>query len=151
MLRGHQLASIAILASLILSGCAGSRDSDQAEAYNAFAIRAAEAELWNEAVFRLKQVINVDPVNSKAYNNLGVAYEALGNIDEAVAAYEHATELEPDNKYYRLNYRRCRIHVRRSGADADTAQLAEEGAPPKKKEQNSIFETRFQVKTEICK
>ena len=130
MLRSKQLASIAILACLILSGCALSRDVDQIEAYNQFAIKAAQAQLWNEAVFRWKQVIDVDPENAKAYNNLGVAYEALGSIDEAVAAYEQATELEPDNKYYRLNYRRCRIHIRRSGADDEDTLWSEEEEPP---------------------
>lgn len=127
MQRTNRLASIAILTCLILSGCAISRDVDQIEAYNQFAITAAQAQLWNEAVFRWKQVIDVDPENAKAYNNLGVAYEALGNIDEAVAAYQHSTELEPDNKYYRLNYRRCRIHIRRSGADdGEVPQLEED-------------------------
>ena len=130
MLKYNRLASIAILACLILSGCALSRDTNQIEAYNQFAIRAAQAQLWNEAVFRWKQVIDVDPENSKAYNNLGVAYEALGDTDEAVAAYQRATELEPDNKYYRLNYRRCRIHIRRSGVDdEDAPQLEEEESP----------------------
>lgn len=130
MRRTHQLASIAILACLILSGCAISRDVDQIEAYNQFAIRAAQAELWNEAVFRWKQVIDVDPENAKAYNNLAVAYEALGKIDEAIAAYQRATELESNNKYYRLNYRRCRIHIRRSGADdGDGPQLEEDDSP----------------------
>lgn len=130
MLKYNQLASIAIFTCIILFGCAGLRDTNQTEAYNRFAIRAAQAQLWNEAVFRWKQVINVDPKNSQAYNNLGVAYEALGNTDEAVAAYQRATELEPDNKYYRLNYRRCRIHIRRSGVeDEDAPQLDEDELP----------------------
>ena len=130
MLKYSRHALLAILASLILSGCAISRDINQIEAYNQFAIRAAQAQLWNEAVFRWKQVIDVDPENSKAYNNLGVAYEAIGNVDEAVAAYQRATELEPGNKYYRLNYRRCRIHIRRSGVgDEDTPQPEEEESP----------------------
>ena len=130
MLKYNQLASIAIFTCIILFGCAGLRDTNQTEAYNRFAIRAAQAQLWNEAVFRWKQVINVDPKNSQAYNNLGVAYEALGNTDEAVAAYQRATELEPDNKYYRLNYRRCRIHIRRSGVeDEDAPQLEEDELP----------------------
>ena len=130
LIKYNRIAWIAILAYLILSGCAISRDTNQIEAYNQFAIRAAQGQLWNEAVFRWKQVIDVDPENSKAYNNLGVAYEALGKIDEAVAAYQRATELEPNNKYYRLNYRRCRIHIRRSGVDdEDTPQPeAEESA-----------------------
>ena len=47
-------------------------------------------------------------------------------MDEAIAAYQRAAELEPNNKYYRLNYRRCRIHLRRSGGnDEDAPQLDE--------------------------
>ena len=131
MLRYIRPASIAIIGCLILFGCAGSRDATQTEAYNRFAIKAAQAQLWNEAVFRWKQVINIDPEDSKAHNNLGVAYEALGNIDEAIASYQRAAELEPNNKYYRLNYRRCRIHLRRSGGgDGDAPQLEDEEEPP---------------------
>ena len=128
MLNYSRLASIAILLCLLLSGCAGLRDTSQTEAYNRFAIRAAQAQLWNEAVFRWKQVINIDPEDAKAHNNLGVAYEALGNMDEAIASYQRAAELEPGNKYYRLNYRRCRIHLRRSGGNEEDAPALEE--PP---------------------
>jgi tetratricopeptide (TPR) repeat protein len=126
VLKYYQLASIPILACLILSGCAVFRDTSQTEAYNRFAIRAAQAQLWNEAIFRWKQVITVDPDDSKAHNNLGVAYEAVGKMDEAITAYQRAAELEPDNKYYRLNYRRCRIHLRRSGLDDEDASQPEE-------------------------
>lgn len=127
MLRYGQLVSIAILLCWVLSGCAIiSRDVTRTEAYNRFAIRAAEAQLWNEAVFRWKQVIDIDPEDAKAHNNLGVAYEALGNMDEAIAAYERAAALEPNNKYYRLNYRRCRIHLRRSGENETDATELEE-------------------------
>lgn len=127
VLRYGQLALVAILLCWVLSGCAIiSRDVTRTEAYNRFAIKAAQAQLWNEAVFRWKQVISIDPEDSKAHNNLGVAYEALGNMEEAIAAYERAAELEPNNKYYRLNYRRCRIHLRRSGGDdKDIPQLEE--------------------------
>jgi Flp pilus assembly protein TadD len=128
VLKYGQLALIAILLCLILSGCAGLGDVTQTEGYNRFAIRAAQAQLWNEAVFRWKQVISIDPEDSKAHNNLGVAYEALGNMEEAIASYQRAAELEPNNKYYRLNYRRCRIHLRRSGGDDEDAPELEE--PP---------------------
>ena len=129
MLRYSQLALVAILLCWVLSGCAIiSRDVTRTEAYNRFAIKAAQAQLWNEAVFRWKQVISIDPEDSKAHNNLGVAYEALGNMEAAIAAYERAAELEPKNKYYRLNYRRCRIHLRRSGGDDENTPQLEE--PP---------------------
>ena len=121
MLKYNCLVSSALLACLFLSGCALFRDTSQTDPYNRFAIRAAQAQLWNEAIFRWKQVINIDPDDSKAHNNLGVAYEAIGNMEEALAAYQRASELEPDNKYYRLNYRRCRIHLRRSGGDNENA------------------------------
>ena len=119
MLKYRCLVAITIVAFLMLSGCAVFRDTPQTDAYNRFAIRAAQAQLWNEAIFRWKQVINIDPDDSKAHNNLGVAYEATGDMDAALVAYRRATALEPDNRYYRLNYRRCRIHLRRSGADSE--------------------------------
>ena len=125
MLR-YNLAPIAIIVCLMLSGCAILRDTSQTEAYNRFAIKAAQAQLWNEAVFRWKQVINIDPEDAKAHNNLGVAYEALGNMEEAIASYQRAAELDPKNKYYRLNYRRCRIHLRRSGGNDEDAPELEE-------------------------
>jgi len=128
VLRYGQLASIAIFFCLVLSGCAGFGDVTRTEAYNRFAIKAAQAQLWNEAVFRWNQVISIDPEDAKAHNNLGVAYEALGNTDEAIASYQRAAELEPNNKYYRLNYRRCRIHLRRSGGDDEDAPQLDE--PP---------------------
>lgn len=126
MLKYSQFALIAILLCLILSGCAGFGDTTRTEAYNRFAIKAAQAQLWNEAVFRWKQVISIDPEDAKAHNNLGVAYEALGNMEEAIASYQRAADLEPKNKYYRLNYRRCRIHLRRSGGDDENAPQLEE-------------------------
>ena len=129
VLKYRCLAAITILAFLTLSGCAAFRDTPQADAYNRFAIRAAQAQLWNEAIFRWKQVININPDDSKAHNNLGVAYEAVGNMDAAFTAYQRATELEPDNRYYRLNYRRCRIHLRRSGGDSEDISKIEEDKP----------------------
>ena len=112
-------ALISAVALLVLLGCATSRDRTRVSDYNQFAIKAAQAELWNEAIFRWQQVVTMEPKNAKAHNNLGVAYEALGKTDNALAAYQRATKLAPDNQYYRLNYRRCRIHVRRRGMPED--------------------------------
>ncbi|MCE2402400.1 tetratricopeptide repeat protein [Candidatus Poribacteria bacterium] len=111
-----QLLSIFIILTLI--GCA-SHDTTSVQAYNQFAIKAAQAGLWNEAIFRWKQAVSIDPDNAATHNNLGVGYEALGKITEAVSAYQRATELDPESKYYRINYRRCRLHIRRSGTDSE--------------------------------
>ena len=82
--------------------------------YNQFAIQAAKSQLWNEAIFRWKRILEINPQDAHAHNNLGVAYEASGKIDEAIEAYKRATELDPTNKYYRFNYRKCRLHVQRN-------------------------------------
>ena len=109
-----QFVSVFVLLTLI--GCAA-HDTTRVEDYNQFAIKAAQVGLWNEAIFRWEQVVSIDPDNAAAHNNLGVGYEALGKITAAVLAYQRATELDPESNYYRINYRRCRLHIRRSGTD----------------------------------
>ena len=94
--------------------CGTLQDQPTIDQYNQFAIKSAELQLWNEAIFRLQHILKIEPQNAKAHNNLGVAYEAVGKIDEAIKAYERATELEPENKFYRFNYRKCRMHVQRN-------------------------------------
>ena len=61
-----------------------------------------------------KRVLEIDPRYAQAHNNLGVAYEALGKTDEAIEAYKRATELDPTNRFFRFNYRKCRLHVQRN-------------------------------------
>ncbi len=119
MLKQNVSVFISAVTLLTLLGCAPVRDRTRVSDYNRFAIKAAQAELWNEAIFRWQQVVAMEPNNAKAHNNLGVAYEALGKTDDAIAAYQRATKLAPGNQYYRLNYRRCRIHVRRRGIPED--------------------------------
>lgn len=95
---------ISLLFSMVLlSSCGASR----LEQYNHFAIQCAKAGLWREATFRWKQVLELSPNHAPAHNNLGVAYEAIGEFDNAIAAYDNALQLEPDNRTYELNRARC--------------------------------------------
>ncbi len=71
-----------------------------------FGRRAAEFDLWNEAIFRWEKVVLVDPDNSDAVNNLAVAYESVGNYDRARDLYQNALELDEDNSSIRQNYKR---------------------------------------------
>ena len=105
--------------------CGPLQDQPTIEQYNQFAIKSAELQLWNEAIFRWQHVLRIEPQNAKVYNNLGVAYEAVGKIDEAIEAYERATELEPENRFYRFNYRKCRLHVQRNRVKLPPAEKAE--------------------------
>ena len=114
----------------VIISCGPLQDQPTIKQYNQFAIKSAELQLWNEAIFRWQHVLKIEPQNAKAHNNLGVAYEAVGKIDEAMEAYERATELEPDNRYYRFNYRKCRLHVQRNRVKLPPAEKAETSEQP---------------------
>jgi Flp pilus assembly protein TadD len=77
---------------------------DDSKAQVDFGIKAAQRELWNEALYRWKRAVEVDPTYAAAYNNLAIAYEHNGRFDEARAAYEKALELEPNNVLIKQNY-----------------------------------------------
>jgi tetratricopeptide (TPR) repeat protein len=102
-----------IITLLAIIGCGISNDQ-LIQQYNDFAIRSAQANLWNEAILRWQRIIEIDPQNAKAHNNLGVAYEATERFDEALAEYEAAIELDPSNKAYRRNLFQCQRNKRRS-------------------------------------
>ena len=125
----HSSAFLLISSFIALSGCGISHDEASIDQYNEFAIRSAKSKLWNEAIFRWNQVLDIDPQNARVYNNLGVAYEAQGKIDEAIESYKRATELDSRNKYYRFNYRKARLHVQRNKKD-QAAPNEEEAEPP---------------------
>jgi tetratricopeptide (TPR) repeat protein len=50
------------------------------------------------AVRRLNRVIELDPGFLKAHDNLGLCYEALGQLDEAVRSYREAIRLNRERK-----------------------------------------------------
>ena len=114
----------------VIIACGTSHNQPTIEQYNQFAIKSAELQLWNEAIFRWQHILKIEPQNAKVYNNLGVAYEAVGKIDEAIEAYERATELEPENKFYRFNYRKCRMQVQRNRVKSPPAEEEDTPNPP---------------------
>jgi tetratricopeptide (TPR) repeat protein len=52
-----------------------------------------DAQQYNAAIARLQQVIKIDPDMSRAYDRLGLCYDYLGKLDDAIAAYQHAVTL----------------------------------------------------------
>ena len=104
-----------ILIILILPGCLA--EKNLIDRYNEFAIRAAKEGLWREAAFRWERIVEIDPRNAKAHNNLAVAYEALGKPDEAERHYKLALEIDPGNKAIQKNYIRFKkLQERRRGS-----------------------------------
>ncbi len=70
-----------------------------------FGIKAAEKQLWDEAIFRWKKVIELNPASAAAHNNLAVAYEKKAQWEDARREYQRALELDPDNEHIQSNYK----------------------------------------------
>ena len=114
----------------VIVACGSSHNQPTIQQYNQFAIKSAELQLWNESIFRWQHILKIEPQNAKAHNNLAVAYEAVGKIDKAIEAYERATELEPENKFYRFNYRKCRMQVQRNRIKPPPVEEEDPPNPP---------------------
>jgi tetratricopeptide (TPR) repeat protein len=52
-----------------------------------------DAQQYATAIQRLERVIAIDPHYMKAYDNLGLCYEAAGRLDDAVPTYQRAVDL----------------------------------------------------------
>jgi len=62
-------------------------------------INFAKNGLWNEAIQSWESEVKNHPDNAKAFYNLGIAYEALGEIDKAEGAYRSAMRIKPKKLY----------------------------------------------------
>lgn len=75
----------------------GSAAVASVEATRRFAAEMAAQGNWREARFRWEQVRLQQPENPSLLNNLAVANEALGAIDEALVLYRRAADLAPSD------------------------------------------------------
>lgn len=66
-------------------------------------VQLAKAGIWDEAIVEWRKAVLNDSHDAAAHNNLGVAYERAGRIEDARRAYRKAVRLDPDNLSYRRN------------------------------------------------
>lgn len=93
------VAGAAALALLTVLPAGASRRSE-----TDFAVSLAEKGLWREALHRFRTLTRKHPNSARAWNNLAVALEAVGQYDEAHEAYRRAGEIEErDTEEIRLN------------------------------------------------
>jgi len=52
-----------------------------------------DARAYTPAISKLRRVIELDPNMMRAYNNLGLCYDSLGQFDEAIQSFNRAIEL----------------------------------------------------------
>jgi tetratricopeptide (TPR) repeat protein len=57
-----------------------------------------DAREYTPAIAKLRRVIELDPTMMRAYNNLGLCYDSLGQFDEAIQSFTRATELNRTEK-----------------------------------------------------
>lgn len=116
--------------SLLLAAGGGSAAADEiseerAGRENSFGVEVAGRGLWKEAAYRWEKAVALDPLNPKAHNNLGVAYERAGKFEEALRAYENALELSPSSEHIRQNYELFReAYERKRRKERDAARSA---------------------------
>jgi len=67
-------------------------------------VTAADEERWEEAVQYWKKALAQDPDSAAAHNNLAVACEKRGALEEAGREYEAALRLDPGNALIKINY-----------------------------------------------
>ena len=51
---------------------------------------------FNEVVNKYKKIVEIEPNNYKAHNNLGNALKELGKLKEATTSYRQAVKIQPD-------------------------------------------------------
>jgi Tfp pilus assembly protein PilF len=78
-----------------------------------FGIRAAKEDHWDEAMYRWRKALQLDPKNLMAHNNLAVAYEQMGEYELAMEEYQIAYRLDSNNQMVKNNLDRFRDFYRK--------------------------------------
>jgi len=61
---------------------------------------------YDSAIYYFQETTRLNPMNSDAFNNLGLAWEEKGDNLNAKKYYQKAIEVDPDNKLAKENLRR---------------------------------------------
>ena len=132
ILRGAALALLLVLFPLLLSA---DQEGPGIDKEVAFGVKMAQRGLWNEALFRFRRAAELRPGDGKILNNLAVAYEAVGQYENALLAYQEAVKVDAANRELKRNYSRFiefyqafKAAEEKSSADSDEPLPAEEEA-----------------------
>ena len=78
-----------------------------------YGVRAARDDHWDEAIYRWRKALQLDPNNLMAHNNLAVAYEQMGEYELALEEYQIAYRLNSENQNVKNNLDRFRDFYRK--------------------------------------
>jgi Tfp pilus assembly protein PilF len=128
MRKPPAILSVLLSAALFLPATAFAAGAQSADAQIDFGIDMAKRGLWNEALFRFQAAQQLEPGSFRVWNNLAVAYEATGQFEQALDAYQHALRMEPSNRELRRNYSRFIEFYQSFKPEAAPAEGAAEAA-----------------------
>jgi Tetratricopeptide repeat len=100
------VAFLVAVAAAGTGGCSSSKDAAAWKSQNAYGSEMARKGFWREALFRYEKAAVLQPDNAEVQNNLGVAFESVGETSRALAAYKKALELAPQDQKIKRNYAR---------------------------------------------
>ena len=95
-----------------------------------FGVSMAKRGLWAEALFRFQQDDKDRPNDPEILNNMAVAYEAVGQFEEALETYKRALQAGPTNSDLKRNYSAFIAFYQSYRPDAATDADATEGSEP---------------------
>ena len=96
-----------LLVSVVLMLASGvDADESEMDRQISFGVKMAQRGLWSEALFIFQRADADRPGDSKILNNLAVAYEAVGQYENALEAYQKALRADSANRELKRNYSR---------------------------------------------
>ena len=114
---GRYWPALGLAALLLVGGTALSTTvyRDSPRSHLVLGQQAIEAEEWDKAAAELEQAIALDPelANASVYFHLGLAYNYLEQPQKAIAAYEVALQLDPNQAASHWNLAMTYLEVER--------------------------------------
>lgn len=98
--------AFALAVAAAVAACSGGPSPVDPRSQLDFGVEMARRSLWSEALFRFRQAQVEQPSNPRILNNMAVAYEALGQFEQALESYQQALRLDPGNRELKRNYAR---------------------------------------------
>jgi len=80
-----------------------------AESYGGYAYELASDYRWDEAEAAYRHLLELQPRNADALNNLGEMYQHAGRREKALALCDEALAMVPDHSILRYNRALCRL------------------------------------------
>jgi Flp pilus assembly protein TadD len=109
-----KISVFSLLAFFLIQIPAGALEtSSEVEGQIRYGIRAAKEDRWDEAIYRWRKALLLDPNNMMAHNNLAVAYEQTGDYELAMEEYQMAYRLDSQNQIVKSNLERFKDFYRK--------------------------------------